>query len=65
MFGPRMVKKINTKKVKRNFINKKFKFPHTLCSSIDVEKLSVSPVLSSAVFRSLVDLLSVSLPLIL
>jgi hypothetical protein len=45
---------------------KKKKIPaHAFHGSVDVEKLSIIPALPSAVFKSLCDLLSFSLTLIL
>jgi hypothetical protein len=38
---------------------------HVLDSSVDVEKLTLSPVFKLVVFKSLCDLLSASLPLVL
>jgi hypothetical protein len=38
---------------------------HTLCRSADAEQLSVSPALLSVLFKSMWNLLRISLPLIL
>jgi hypothetical protein len=58
--------KINKEKNQRNFKKEKFNsHVFALCSSVDVGKLSDSPALLSIVFKSLCDLLSISLPFIL